>query len=221
MRILVADDHPLVRKGFVELVRSRHDGWDFSEAENLEEAIDGCLTLGVDLAMLDLNMPGVTDARSISDFRQKCPKVKVVILTGSTDRNFMRECFEAGVHGFMLKSAAADHLLRAIEVVVEGGIYLPSALAGSSTEFSTGPVEHSLPDPLSACGSGPLTGRQRQVLELLSQGWSTKEIARRLNLGVGTVKVHLAGVYKGLGARNRMEAVVKAGRVEGLASPVR
>lgn len=212
MRVLIADDHPLVRRGVTELVRSGHADWDCREAGNLEEAVQCCEREVIDLVTIDLGMPGVAGPASLAIFR-RFPRVKVVVLTGSDDRVSMIECLGAGIRGYLLKSAAADHLLRAMEIVLEGGIYLPSALTG------VWQISPPVPKPQHPYGSlitpvcSALTERQREVLELLSEGCSTKEIARRMNLGIGTIKVHLAGVYKGLGARNRMEAIVKAGRL--------
>ena len=217
MRLLIADDHPLVRRGFVELLRGAHPEWTFREVGTFEDVLRCCREDLIDLASFDLLMPGFDGPRSLAEFRAAYPDIRVIILTGSDDRVAMLDCVAAGVHGYVLKSSAADHLVRAVEMVIDGGIYLPSSLAGA---FQTAPtattisalMRGDLGAPRSLAEVQGLTARQRDVLDLLAQGCSTKDIARRLNLGVGTVKVHLAGVYKTLGARNRMEAVVKAGR---------
>jgi DNA-binding NarL/FixJ family response regulator len=217
MRLLIADDHPLVRRGLVELLRGAHPEWTFCEASCFDEVIRCCQEDAIDLASIDLLMPGLDGPGALAGFRADFPEVRLVILTGADDRAAMMECVTAGVHGYVLKSSAADHLVRAVEMVIDGGIYLPSILAGAF-QVAAGPAANSaaMPDwgaPRSLTEIHGLTARQRDVLDLLAQGCSTKDIARRLNLGVGTVKVHLAGVYKTLGARNRMEAVVKAGKV--------
>lgn len=212
MRVLIADDHPLVRRGVTELVRSGHPDWDCREAGTLEEAVDCCEHGPIDLVTIDLGMPGMSGPASLAIFR-RFPHVKVVVLTGSDDRSSIVACLGAGMRGYLLKSAAADHLLHALEIVLEGGIYLPSALTSVWQISPAVPALQPLYEPSIAPLGSALTERQREVLELLSEGCSTKEIARRMNLGIGTVKVHLAGIYKGLGARNRMEAIVKAGRL--------
>jgi DNA-binding NarL/FixJ family response regulator len=212
MRLLIADDHPLVRRGLLELLRGAHPEWSFHEAGSFEEVVRCCLENAVDLASIDLAMPGIEGPQTLAAFRSQCPEVRLVVLTGTDSRGAMMECVAAGVHGYVLKSSAADHLVRAVEMIVEGGIYLPSALAGAFHAAPAAMARADRPPPRSIADLHGLTARQRDVLDLLAQGCSTKDIARRLNLGVGTVKVHLAGVYKTLGARNRMEAVVKAGK---------
>lgn len=227
MHVLIADDHPLVRRALVELLRSAHPDWTFSEVGTFDEVQLLCANTAVDLASIDLLMPGVDGPGSFAELRRAFPALRVIVLTGTEDRPTILECVAAGIHGYVLKSAAAEHLQRAVEMVVEGGIYLPATLVGALGNVPSpgrqpgrpGMQEPAAPAVIPVAELTErvgdlqgLTGRQRDVLKLLAQGCSTKDIARKLNLGIGTVKVHLAGLYKSLGAHNRMEAVVKAGR---------
>jgi DNA-binding NarL/FixJ family response regulator len=208
MNLLVADDHALVRQGLLRLMADAHPGWQFDEAGTLDEALTILSAKPVDLLVLDLNMPGMDRETSLHALREGYPETRIAILTGNEDRSVILECLSAGVHGYILKSDAVTQLVFAIESVLAGHVYVPPAL----TRLVHVPdhVPHPASPPQRVAGFTP---RQREVLALLAEGRSTKDIARRLDLGVGTVKVHLAGVYRVLGAQNRMEAVVKAGKV--------
>jgi DNA-binding NarL/FixJ family response regulator len=200
MRVLIADRFPLVRQGLASLLKAAHPDWTITGGASLDEVRRACAAGQVDLVSADLTIPGLSSATELASFRLAHPAVRLMVLTGLEDRSVMMECLNAGAHGYVLKSASPEHLLRAVEIIVEGGAYFPASLVGVAHMQQTAPT---LPDNL--------TGRQRDVLDLLVQGYSTKHIARTLNLGIGTVKVHLNGVYRSLGARNRMEAVLKAG----------
>jgi DNA-binding NarL/FixJ family response regulator len=199
--ILVADDHALVRQGLVRLLKDAHSDWRFGEAGTLDETIEALSGAPHDLLVIDLNMPGMEGSASLQALREAYPTTRIAVLTGAEDRATILDCLSAGVHGYILKSDAVGHLVEAIETVMRGQVYVPQALTR---------IVQARPAPQPA--SATLTPRQFEVLQLLAEGRSTKDIARRLDLGVGTVKVHLAGVYRALGAQNRMEAVVKAGK---------
>lgn len=212
MRVLIADDHALLRAGVVEFLSGVNPDWSFLQANSLDEVMEHLAETTVDLLILDLKMPGMKGVASVQTLRNSHPALNIAVLTGSEDRATILECLSAGVHGYILKSAAAEQLLQAVSTILAGGVYVPPALTRVTQPTEEAPV--SLP---AAPWSGPpvaLTGRQLDVLRLLAEGQSTKEIARMLGLGVGTVKVHLAGVYRALGAHSRMEAVVKAGRFQ-------
>jgi DNA-binding NarL/FixJ family response regulator len=208
MNLLVADDHALVRQGLLRLMADAHPDWQIDEAGTLDEALAVLSAKPVDLLVLDLNMPGMDRDTSLHALREGYPETRIAILTGNEDRSVILECLSAGVHGYILKSDAVTQLVFAIESVLAGHVYVPPSL----TRLVQVPDHAPQPAPPPQRVAG-FTPRQREVLVLLAEGRSTKDIARRLDLGVGTVKVHLAGVYRVLGAQNRMEAVVKAGKV--------
>jgi DNA-binding NarL/FixJ family response regulator len=204
LQVLVADDHALIRQGMTALLRASEPCWAVREAGSLAELRAAQEVEPADLAILDLRMPGIMGAETLRHLRGDWPETLVVVLTGVDDRSMILECLDAGVHGYVLKTSSTPQILQALRSVLAGSLYVPPELARA---------ERAPPEALSA--SAPVlqgfTGRQQEVLGLLAEGRSTKDIARTLNLGVGTVKVHLSAIYRILGAHNRMEAVVRAG----------
>lgn len=218
MNIVVADDHALVRKGLIEFLKSGEPDWRFQEAGGFDEVRDRLTGGGIDLIIVDLNMPGMHGANSLRELRTVAPGTRMIVLTGQDDRNTILDCLSAGVHGYLPKSGDTAQILDALRVVVGGGVYVPPILSQIPREPEA--VAAPVPEPQAPAAAAPtgqetlrLSGRQQQVLNLLAEGRSTKDIARILDLGIGTVKVHLAAIYRTLGARNRMEAIVKAGVV--------
>lgn len=220
MKVLIADDHALMRHGLIGLMRDAFPGWQFAEAASLDEALERLAQHPADFMLIDLKMPGMDAGTSLAALRDVYPDMRVAVLTATEEREVILECLSAGVHGYILKSDAAEQLLLAIGMILDGQVYVPAALTRvvrSAGGAIAAPNAASRPTSiatmmLDAPRVQGLTARQLDVLKLLAEGRSTKDIARRLNLGIGTVKVHLAGVYRALGARNRMEAVVRAGR---------
>jgi DNA-binding NarL/FixJ family response regulator len=201
---LIADQDTLFRLGLVGLLKERRPGWSCAEASVLDGVLAYLRAEPVDLVLLDLRLartPGAIDLRRL---REHFPNQKFIVMADSEDRATILDCLAAGAHGYILKSTTMSQLLRAIETVLFGGVFAPAALAGVPHSASVAPK----PDisPLLT----RLTDRQLEVFRLLSEGCATKTIARRLGLAVGTVKVHLAAIYRVLGANSRMEALVKA-----------
>jgi DNA-binding NarL/FixJ family response regulator len=163
----------------------------------------------VDLLLFDARLGGSIDA--LRRLRNDFPQQRIVVLADTDDRASILECLGAGANGYVLKSTTMSQLLRALETVLSGGVFAPAALAGAPPPVAVVETETS---PLLA----HLTERQIEVFRLLSEGCATKTIARRLGLAVGTVKVHLAAIYRVLGAHSRIEALAKARG--GIALPV-
>jgi DNA-binding NarL/FixJ family response regulator len=225
MQILIADDHALVRQGLRQLLADDELGLpnasgdlSFLEADGFDAALEVLATKGADLLLIDLSMPGMAGANSLRALREAHPNTKIVVITGWEDRATMLDCLGAGVHGYVPKSFATDQIVKAIEVILGGGVYVPSEIAnlnGGETMNGSGGKDKphaSLPPTVPALAR--FTKRQLDVLQLLGQGRSTKEIARALELSEGTVKVHLAAIYRGLNARNRTEAVALASKLQ-------
>jgi DNA-binding NarL/FixJ family response regulator len=207
LQVVVADDHSLIREGLIALLRGEEPDWSFREAGNVAELHQALATSPADLVVLDLRMPGMKTVTTLRDLRLRWPKTLLVVLTGVEDRATILECLDAGVHGYVMKSSSTTEMVQALRSVVAGALYVPAELA-RAVDQARPAVEAPVPQQL-------FTGRQQEVLDLLAEGRSTKDIARTLNLGVGTVKVHLSAIYRILGAHNRMEAVVRAGALRG------
>ena len=206
MRILLADDHRLVRDGIrFFLVRLASDV-TIIEAETFDEALSLATESGdFDLIILDLAMPGMNGLTGLEVMRTRFPDVPVVILSGSYHRSDVLNALERGAHGYIPKTLSGKAMLNALQLVISGERYVPSIIfAESHPGQSMGRNGGTLaPDsPLQR-----LTPRERDVLALLSKGMSNKEIARDLELQEVTVKVHLKGVFRKLGAANRTQAV--------------
>jgi DNA-binding NarL/FixJ family response regulator len=204
-RILIADDHALFRKGLALLLADAYPKSDLRDVDSLDAALEALSGDPVDLAILDLRMPGMNGAESLRAVREAYPDTSLLVLSASDARNDVLGALGAGVHGYVVKTTPDAELLAAIERVRKGEVYVPPQLALRSAS-----------DASDAAEAAPiiqgLTPRQRDVLRLLARGKANKEIARELDLAEGTVKIHLAAVLRFLKARNRTEAAVLASR---------
>lgn len=217
LKILIADDHALLRQGMRQLLGDEHPEYEFAEADGLDATLDALAAGGADLLLIDLGMPGMAGAESLRALREAHPATRVAVITGSDDRGTILECLGAGVHGYILKSSSVDEIQRAISTILAGGVYV----APSVTQLD--PARAPPPAPVVEALAGMpdmqheiprFTHRQLDVLRLLAEGRSTKDIARTLELGPGTVKIHLAAIFRALNAHNRTEAVVLASRLK-------
>ena len=207
MRVILADVQSLTRQGIVSLLSDTFPDWSFLHSSSLAEtmkhleAAKGGMSVG--LAIVDLDLPGLDGSAGIRILHEACPALRIALLTNTDDWNTIVDCVAAGAHGYLLKADASDQLVRAMQILLSGSVYLPRQLSERE------------PPASGACGAlvpsvmARLTARQRDVLTLLVDGRSTKDIAKNLNLGIGTVKVHLAGIYRALAVRNRAEAVAR------------
>jgi DNA-binding NarL/FixJ family response regulator len=225
MKVLIADDHALVRQALRQLLGDDELGLaktdhalSFTEADGFDAALESLAANGADLMLIDLSMPGMAGAASLRALREAHPETKIVVVTGWEDRATILECLSAGVHGYVLKSFAPDQIVHAIEIILAGGVYVPPEIANVRTADAAREAGGMRPSGVPAAPAAPanarFTKRQLDVLQLLGEGRSTKEIARALELSEGTVKVHLAAIYRSLNARNRTEAVALAGKLQ-------
>lgn len=201
MRILIADDHALFRGGLKLQLSAFSDDLDVLEAGSFDEVLALAAQHDpVDLAILDLAMPGPCWSEAVRELRQAWPGTRVVVLTGDDDPATVRSALDAGVHGYVPKSEQPHVFAAALRLVLAGGSYFPVAMLGRT-------------EPAPVCAPATphaITGRQREVLQLMAEGCANKEIAYRLGLTEGTVKLHVAAVLRGLGAHNRTQAVAIA-----------
>ena len=207
LTILLADDHDLVRDGITSFLKAAAPDLRILEARDFGEALNVASTdHSVDLAVLDLNMPGMNGLAGLTVMRQKFPDMPVAILSGSVKRTDVLNALEHGAAGYLPKTLSGKALVNALRLVLSGEKYIPATLledTGKNAKPGEIDLEGLEPDsPLRQ-----LTNREREVLSLLTKGLSNKEIAKRLDVREITVKVHLTGIFKKLGASNRTQAV--------------
>jgi DNA-binding NarL/FixJ family response regulator len=192
--VLVADDHAVTRVGLVQLLRSSLKIKRFLEANSFADVIDHLKDDDLALAIIDLGMRGMTGVKDLARLRRQRPDVLIVVVSGSESRDDILQALAAGAHGYIVKSQHTDQLIDRLLYILSGEIYVPPILA-------------ELPPPeVVQRVSKKLSGRQHQVLKGLVEGKSNKEIAKGLNVAEGTVKMHLAALYRVLGAANRAHA---------------
>ena len=224
MKILIADDHRLVIEAVKAKLSELEPGIEFVLAMSVDELLAGA-TDDLDLALIDLNMPGADGQAHIDEIRQRHPAVPVIVLSGYEDPAIMRSALERGVLGFIPKAYSPDVMLSAVRLVLAGGVYVPPMMltavppgivAGMAQQPGTEALVRG--GAAGGRGSGPtrahlgsgLTEGQVAVLQLLWQGKPNKLIGRSLGISEGTVKIHLAAIFRALNVRNRTEAVVAA-----------
>lgn len=200
--VLVADDHEVFRFGLTQLLTSNLGATKVVEAEDFDTALGKLDDPELKLAIFDLGMPGLSGPAALSAVRQKRPDIRLIVLSASDSRADILAALEAGAHGYMVKSERTENLLSHLRYVIAGEIYVPPIVA-ELTPMVHAPAPH---DRQGAASESTLSERQRDVLNLLVQGLSNKEIARALNLSEGTVKMHIAALFRALGASNRAHA---------------
>ena len=207
MNVLVVDDHAIVREALRGVVTAVASEATIVEAATGRQAVElANTTAGLELILLDLNLPDADGFTLLTQFRERHPAVSVVVLSGACDRGNILRALDGGALGFIPKSAARDVMINALRLVVAGGVYVPpEALAPSG-------AAHTARTPLSPAELG-LTQRQVDVLALMMQGQSNKRISRALNLAEPTVKNHITAIFKALKVSNRTEAVVAVGEL--------
>lgn len=214
MLVLLADDHALVREGLKHSLTDLDSDLEFIEAATADEVVDRLSSHPtIELALLDLVMPGNTGFELIAHVCNTYPNLPVTILSGSNDPIQMRKALDIGASGFITKSASAEIMLSALRLVMAGGIYVPPEMVrpNSATAETISDPSPRLPLGIDRdARSDALTTRQHEVLERLEEGKSNKQIARELNLSENTVKIHVGRILRVLGVSNRTQAAVFA-----------
>ena len=215
MKIIIADDHALIREGVKSTLRNLSaDIPVIFEAENADEVpwlVHN--NPGLDVVLLDLFMPGMDTFELLSIIRDRNPDLPVVVLSDAKDLTYIRKSLDSGARGYIHKSTPSHIFLSALRLVLSGGTYIPPDV------FDIKP-EHIQPnnDVLTIAGVTPekylcITDRQAAVLTLLGEGLPNKVIARKLGLSEHTIKIHVTSILKTLGAANRTQAVIAAQRL--------
>jgi len=201
--LLIADDHGLYREGLATLVRDSMQVGKVLQAASLDETIAGLADPSVECLLIDLKMPGMDGVSSLLVIKERRPDVRIVVVSASDLRDDVLGALANGAHGYVWKGADREEIARALAAVMQGTIYVPSFVAQ---------VHRDGEEPVAPTGIdlSRFTPRQADVLTRLARGLSNKEIARELELAESTVKIHVAAIFRELGARNRTQAVVLA-----------
>lgn len=206
---IVADDHPLVRQGVRMVLETEFSDCHVREAVDLDTTLEAVVAQPDAILLIDLSMPGMDGVESLRALRQDFPMLLMAVLSGNAERQVITDALSAGVNGYILKASPPEELLYAIATIRGGHVYMTDALLTAS---DPAPPPR-LSDPGPAMEVPNLTPRQQEVTTWLMKGHSNKQIARSLNIGEGTVKIHLAAIFRTLGAQNRTEAVLIASRL--------
>ncbi len=212
MKYLIVDDHALVAGALTLLLVDRDPEADVHTAATADAALELVDREGdADLLILDLSLPGVTGTELMEEIVRRQPMLKILVVSGLADQESIMRVLQLGAAGFVPKSLDTELLSSAIDFVLKGGVYIPSKLLTESQKdgFFTRTAAR-----LKAPESAPphLTDRQLDVLAQLAKGAPIKRICRELDLSEGTVKTHVAAIYRSFGASNRTEALIAARR---------
>lgn len=207
LRVVLADDHAVVREGLKALVNAQPDMRVIGEAADGEAAWRMATELAPDVLVMDLSMPVLGGADAAVRVRRDCPNVKILALTVHEERMYLTQLLRAGASGYVLKRAAAAELVRAVRTVAAGGTYIDPSVAGALVEGYLDAQEVAEQPAHSA-----LSERERQVLIGIAQGFSNKELAATLGLSVKTVETYKTRVAEKLGLRTRVDIVRYASR---------
>ncbi len=206
IRALVADDHELFRSGLKQLLIDVLGAEDVREAETLDQAIEMLTNDGAGaLVLVDLRMPGMSGAEDLAALRDGFPDAKVAVVSAWEERADIIAALSVGVHGYIPKSLSSNEIASAIRAILNGQIFVPPVLGRRDAGHPAPPRRNTD----GADGVDKLTARQKEVLSELLKGQASKEIARSLDIAEGTVKIHLAAIYRALGVRTRAEAIAK------------
>jgi len=205
IRILIADDHPVVRDGLAAMLGTQPDFEVVATAANGAEAVRLAAELRPDVVLLDLEMPELDGVEALTRLRAASPAVRALVFTAFDTDERILSAVRAGAQGYLLKGAPRDELFGAIRVISQGGSLLQPVVASKLLQRMSRPSES---EARGGRDEAPaLTGREVEVLRLLAQGRANKEIAASLVISERTVKFHVSAILGKLGAGNRTEAV--------------
>ena len=202
LRVLLADDHMVVREGLKTLINAQPDMQVVGEADNGREAVKCAMEQSPDVVVMDISMPEMNGVEATKQLRKECPQIKIIALTVYEDIGYLRQLLKAGASGYVIKRAVVEELVHAVRTCAAGGSYIEPALASQvvSTYISRA----------SASGNqsqAELSDRETQVLRMVAFGYSNKEIGAKLNISVKTVETYRVRLMGKLNLRNRVDMV--------------
>ncbi|NOX64145.1 MAG: response regulator transcription factor, partial [Chloroflexi bacterium] len=214
LRVLIVDDHPLMRDALKTAVGSEPGLYVVGEATNGDEAVEQARALQPDVIIMDLLMPGMDGLEAIAAIHRDLPHIRILAITSSSEEDMVLKAVKAGASGYVLKDVGREDLLTAVREVGRGQGYLPPTVAlkliqSMQRSAQDAPAARTATSrPTSGSGAAKLTKRERQVLALLGQGLSNREIAAELVISEATVRSHIYHILGKLQLENRSQAVV-------------
>jgi len=214
VKILIVDDHPLVRDAMAGIVADLAEVMQVLQAAECTQALALAREVhDIDLVLLDLNLPGTRGFEALEHFRREQPALPVVVVSMYHDGDTVREVIRRGAMGYIPKVCTKEIILGALRLVLSGAVFVPSQAMAEETGQADAQTPGSLLKSLSKLHEFGLTPRQGQVLALLMRGCSNKEICRDLGLAERTVKLHVTAVLSALSVSSRTQAVLAATRL--------
>ncbi|MBI4284697.1 MAG: response regulator transcription factor [Chloroflexi bacterium] len=203
IRVLIVDDHQLVREGLRTILEAQPDFEIVGEATDGEEAVQKTKEIRPDIALMDITMPGMGGLEATQEIKQCCPEVKVLALTMHESDDYFFKMLSSGASGYFIKGGSSAELISALRAVSRGDVFLYPTMA-----------KKLLSDYLQRIKTGSdkdrydgLTGREREIMKLFAEGYTSQEIAERLVLSVATVQTHRANIMSKLGLHSRAELI--------------
>jgi two-component system response regulator NreC len=208
LRVLLGDDHRMLRQGLRKILEDGRTCRVVAEAGNGRDAVREALALNPDVAVLDIGMPLLNGIEATRQIVRRAPSVRVLILSMHNDRAYVTQALQAGARGYLLKDSAGSELIEAIAALAAGKSFFSSAVAQVVfDDYTRNLSENGSADPYDS-----LSEREREVLQLVAEGGSSKEIAELLSISPATVETHRAHLLQKLGLRNTVEVVRYAAR---------
>lgn len=201
IRILVVDDHPLFREGVIQTIRDEPGLIVVGEAESCATALQQARDSLPDVILQDLKLPDGSGLSVVEALQSECPYSRVIVLTAVEDEDALLEALKAGARGYLLKGVSSRELVRVVRAVASGETYVTPSMAGRLLKEMTGREGH-------RSGMGGLTAREGEILDLVAQGLTNREIAERVYLTEKTVKHYMTNILQKLHVRNRVEAAL-------------
>jgi DNA-binding NarL/FixJ family response regulator len=200
VRIVLVDDHRMLREGLCAILSAKEGYEVVGEAEDGASAVAAALDLAPDLVVMDVGLPGMNGIEACRRITKERPEARVIALSTHSDKRYVLNMIAAGASGYVLKEAASEELIRAVDAVVHGGHYLSPQITGVVFEPISGKPVRSSGSSLDVLGP-----RERQVLQLLAEGKTSKSIAEKLDLSIKTIETHRRNISQKLGLKSIAE----------------
>jgi DNA-binding NarL/FixJ family response regulator len=208
LKLLVVEDHALVREGLVQTLRQLDDDITLFEAGDCEHAGEVLAENDIDLVLLDLGLPDADGLTCLSLLRKAYPATPVVIVSAYDDTHMVTRAMRGGASGFVPKSYSSDRLLAALRDVLAGQIFVPERRLPTQANVPLPPLTPLVSQETLFAREFGLSGRKAEILALMVRGKSNRDIAEQLGVGEGTIKVHITAIFKALGVTSRTQALV-------------